>query len=785
MSKNFNLPAQKIPDSKKTKKWFKENIDAIDSNGFFLEEGVRASYKNRRINYDLYNGKLDMNDLVRTVNPNELKGLNLEQKIQHYPIAVPRLNVLIGEELKRRFDYKIILTNPDSVSIKEEEKLALYMQSVQEFLTNNYKEEELEKKMMDLQDYMDHDWQDHREIVANKILRHLFQELKLKHEFNDGFKDVLLAGEEYYMADIVSGDPVLRRVDTEKVYWLRSGFSNRIEDSDLIVIDEYWSPGRIVDTYHDVLTNGEMDTIQRGITEGGGSSSNNPFRGTQEPDFVLAETNEEANIINGLIESATHGNTLNRSMDNHGNIRVLKVLWRSWRRVKKVKYFDEQGDEQFEYFPDSYKVDETKGESASYIWINEWLEATKIAEDIYVNLRPKPVQYHKLNNPSYCHPGIVGRTYSTSKFTTVSLMDRLKHYQYLYDTFFDRLNKLLSNHRGKVLVMDFSIIPDGWEPEQWFAYLANMNIAVKDSFKEGAKGAATGKLAGNLGRGGDHSYIDLDQSNAIQHYIGLLEFIKQQMSEISGVSDQRLGQIENRETIGGVERSITQSSHITEWYFSQHEDVKLDALALLLDTAKIAYKGKNKKVQYILDDLNIQMLNIDGDDVASHEYGIVATTNSRSQEMERTIMEGAYALMQRGEMQLSTLMDIFNSNSIADKRRKIETKEKQKAENESKQFEQQQAEIAQAREQAMQLEMAKLKLEDTKNIRDNETKLMIAGMNADELADAIAEGKLSLDQDKLTESQRQFDEKMMLDNDQFNRKLEVEKMKAQKSKTSN
>ena len=234
-----------------------------------------------------------------------------------------------------------------------------------------------------------------------------------------------------------------------------------------------------------------------------------------------------------------------------------------------------------------------------------------------------------------------------------------------------------------------------------------------------------------------------------------------------------------------MERSITQSSHITEWYFSQHEDVKLDALALLLDTAKIAYKGKNKKVQYILDDLNIQMLNIDGDDVASHEYGIVATTNSRSQEMERTIMEGAYALMQRGEMQLSTLMDIFNSNSIADKRRKIETKEKQKAENESKQFEQQQAEIAQAREQAMQLEMAKLKLEDTKNIRDNETKLMIAGMNADELADAIAEGKLSLDQDKLTESQRQFDEKMMLDNDQFNRKLEVEKMKAQKSKTSN
>lgn len=776
MSNKINIPAQKLPDSKKTKKWFKENINAIDESGFFLEEGVRASYKNRRINYDLYNGILNMSDLLKTVNPNEVKGLNLEKKIQHYPIAVPRLNVLIGEELKRRFDYKVILTNPDSVSHKEEEKLALYTKSVNEFLQKTYKEEELEKKLQELQEYMDHDWQDHREIISNKLLRHLFHELDLKEQFNDGFKDVLLAGEEYYMADIVSGEPVLKRLETEHVYWLRSGFSNKIEDSDLIVIDEYWSPGRVVDTYHDVLKNSEMDKIQSGLTStvGGGG---NPYKADSGSQFLLAETNEDQKIIDGLIETASQGNTLNQSYDNHGNIRVLKVLWRSWRRVKKVKYFDEFGDEQFEYFPDNYVVDESKGESATSIWINEWLEGTKIGADIYVNLRPKPIQYHKLDNPSYCHPGIVGRTYSTSKYTTVSLMDRLKNYQYMYDTFFDRLNKLLANHRGKVLVMDFSSVPDGWEPEQWFSYLANMNIAVKDSFKEGAKGASTGKLAGNLGRGGEHSYIDLDQSNAIQHYIGLLEFIKQQMSEISGVSDQRLGQIENRETIGGVERSITQSSHITEWYFSVHDDVKLDALELLLDTAKIAYKGKNKKVQYILDDQNIQMLNVDGDDLSSHEYGLVATTNNRSQELERTIMEGAYALMQRGEMQLSTLIDIFTSNSIADKRRKIETKEKQQSQQAQKQAEKEMELAEKARQDAKEMELAKLELENTKNLRDNETKYLIATLSNLGEDNSTDFEKLELERQKLEEGKRQFNEKLSVDKDHFSRKLAVDRQK--------
>jgi len=95
-------------------------------------------------------------------------------------------------------------------------------------------------------------------------------------------------------------------------------------------------------------------------------------------------------------------------------------------------------------------------------------------------------------------------------------------------------------------------------------YYAKANhIAVVDSFKEGNKGVATGKLAGMLNNQSS-GVIDADQGNAIQNDINLLQFIKMEMGEVMGITPQREGQVSNRETVGGVERAVLQSSHITE-----------------------------------------------------------------------------------------------------------------------------------------------------------------------------------------------------------------------------
>lgn len=149
-------------------------------------------------------------------------------------------------------------------------------------------------------------------------------------------------------------------------------------------------------------------------------------------------------------------------------------------------------------------------------------------------------------------------------------------------------NKLMAKNWGKILRLDLARVPKGWDIEKWIYYAKANGLAVEDSFKEGNIGAATGKLAGALNNASS-GVIDAEFGNSIQQQINLLEFIKLEMSEVAGITRQREGQVSNRETVGGVERATLQSSHITEWLFVIHDDVKKRALECFLETAKIAF----------------------------------------------------------------------------------------------------------------------------------------------------------------------------------------------------
>ena len=68
-----------------------------------------------------------MDDLSLLVNPEGIKGGFIPDRIQHYPIINSKLNVLRGEESKRTFDYKVIVTNPNAISdIEENKKKAVF-----------------------------------------------------------------------------------------------------------------------------------------------------------------------------------------------------------------------------------------------------------------------------------------------------------------------------------------------------------------------------------------------------------------------------------------------------------------------------------------------------------------------------------------------------------------------------------------------------------------------------------------------------------------------------------
>ena len=781
MSDFTNLPPQQLPFSRKNKAWRKKHLDWADSKTFFNYSLVRKSVIHKKINYDLLNGKLHMSDLAMILNPDNIKAGYVPERIQHYPIMNSKLNVLGGEELKRVFDYKVVVTNPNAISEIENNKKQELLTKVQQLLSEETQtEEEFNAELEKLNDFFTFEWQDMREVRANALLNHYSKELNFPILFNRGFNDAMAVGEEIYQCDIVGGEPIIERLNPLKVRVFKSGYSNKIEDADMIVLEDYWSPGKIIDTYYDVLTKKDMEYIEKmpNHTDQVTDSMDNidDRMGFVNGHMVGEEFTSQEGFFWDPIGMTDGVGTSLLPFDVAGNIRVLRVYWKSRRRIKKVKSYDPQtGEEVFNLYPETYVIDKDKGEEEKILYVNEAWEGTKIGNDIYVNMRPRVVQYNRLSNPSRCHFGIIGSIYNLNDDKPFSLVDMMKPYNYLYDTIHDRLNKLISGNWGMLINLDLAKVPKGWEIDKWMYFAKTNGIVVTDSFKEGNFGAATGKLAGALNNASS-GVINAELGNTIQQYTNLLEFIKMEMSDVSGISKQREGQISNRETVGGVERATLQSSYITEWLFLTHDDVKRRSLEAFLETAKIALKGRSKKFQYILSDNSSKVMIIDGDEFSENDYGLVVDNSNGTQELKQKLDMLAQAALQNQTLTFSTIMKLYNSSSLAEKQRMVE-KNEQDLMQRQQEAQQQQTQLQQQQMQAeAQAKEADMQLKDQMNQRDNETKIIVATISAQssKTDDGIQEPEFSEEaKAKLMESMRQFDAKMKLERD----KLAEEKIK--------
>lgn len=791
------FPPQQLSFSKKNKVWRKKCVDFGDNHSLINHHGTRKSWYNMHINYDLLNGVVHMEDMKLLINPFGIDASFIPDNIQHYAIINSKLNVLRGEESDRLFDPRVVVTNPTAISYMEEEKNKQVNAALQELLQDtSQSEEEFNREVEKLNKYFKYKYQDKREVTGNLFLNHYIQELEIPFKFNQGFVDAYAVGEEIYQCDIIGGEPTLERVDPREIRILMSGGSNKIEDADVIILERYKSPGYIIDAYWDQLSKKDIEKIS--------DSSYGTYGSTGEYTGAYDSVgNINAAIGNPLIampcdwqagDSYINPNDLfNDSSigqlapyDANGNVRVLQVYWKSRRKIKKVKSYDaETGEEVFNFYPETFYCDPNKGEEEQIFWINEAWEGTKIGEDIYVNMRPRPIQYNRLSNPSRCHFGIVGSIYALTGEEPFSMVDHMKPYAYLYDIVHDRLNKTLAKNVGKVIRMDFAKVPKGWDVDKWLYYINVNGVAVENSWNEGDIGAATGRLAASLNNNSS-GVIDASLGNDIQAHIQLLEWIGNKIGDLPGISRQREGQISNRETVGGVERATLQSSHITKWIFTIHDSVKKRALECFLETAKIAYKGRKIKFDYILTDGSKKTLEIDGDDFAECDYGLVVDCGTDVQELNQQLGSLAQAGLQNDKMNFSTLMKIYTTKSVSERMRMIEDYEEmvmeQAQQAQQQQMQQQQMEM----QQRAQSEQAKMEMEYQMHQEKLQNNVMVAEINSKAEADRLMlmnhdndEANI-LEREKIAEDARQFDRKLAFDREKLKADTDIKRKQLNK-----
>jgi hypothetical protein len=753
------MPRQQLPDNEKTESWAKDCVDACEGMVLIYNDNIRESRLNKQSNYNLYNGILDKKELEKISNPYNLQGSTFPTTPRNYPITNPYIKKLVGEEFNRRFDWHLAVINPDAISSKMAEMKEIINNKVIEIIQNQQKltPEQLqdpkiqEQVQAEIQAEVEKvgEYRDRREEGGTKILEYYYRYLDLKYLFNKGWEDAIIAGEELYAIDEINSDPVVRRCNPLTTYFLTNPQTNRLEDSDIVVEEMFEPLGKIMDDYYKFLSPEDIKYLET-LNGFSGRNTTNGLLNYNEPNVFLDYNENTATLSNNF--------QLNQGIDLNGNIRVLRCVWRSLRKINLLHYLDENGDEQIVPMHESYKPRKTKGEWVEGLWIGEFWEGTKIANKIYVKLKPRSIQFRKLNNLSYCQSGYVGTVYNTNSSRVNSLFDIMKPYQYSFIAMSYRTELAFIKAKGKIGIIDTAMIPDGMNVDTWMYYAELMGWAVTDSFKEGKKGAATGKLAANVAN--QAREINLDLGNYIQQHISYLQYIEAQLDKITGINNARRGDTPASAGLGVTQEAQRASSDMTEQYFRLHDNVKLRVLSAVLETAKYCLKKGSKTFQMILDDLSTEIFTVDGETINEAEYGILMSDATNDQDTLNTLKRAMEMAIQTGKVDSEQLLDITSNSSMSSIRRKIKNNIKETKKIQQEQF----AKEQEVREQEIQaklkaeqdklaLEYEKLNREDVNKQLDREVKIYESELKAYALDEGSATGNIQATADSALKQQ--------------------------------
>ena len=230
--------------------------------------------------------------------------------------------------------------------------------------------------------------------------------------------------------------------------------------------------------------------------------------------------------------------------------------------------------------------------------------------------------------------------------------------------------------------------------------------------------------------------LDLTMSNVISEYIQLMDKIEQLAGTISGITEQRQGAISSSELVGNVERSVVQSSHITEPLFWAHAQCKRHVLNMLLNTAKGAWQQSGKKkLSYIFDNGERAFLDI-ADKFYYEDMDVFVSDTSKDLENIQKLQQLIQPAMQNGASLLEAAEILTNDNfniikqKLAAMQKRQEELQQQQQQAEAQAQQQLQQMQNEAKQQELMLQEAQMDLDRYKIDQDNATKITVAEISA-------------------------------------------------------
>ena len=798
--RNINqFPLQRLPMSKKTQDWKEACVDYIagHSQGSSRDGNNRSRKEEMQTYYDLYNSIYSEKDLKYVTNPFKQQD-GFPAMAQDYNIIKPKIDLLLGEETKRPFNFRVVHTSDIATSEIQDKAKQMIIDYIQATIMSKLGPEEQARYQEALQSgeimtpeqiqkYLSKDYKDIAEITAYHSLNYLKNKLNITHEFFKGWKDALIGGEEIYYVGIVNGEPCLQRINP--IY-----FDYDSDTSDLEFIHEaQWccyemimSLTEVYDRLYDKMSEKQLNELLDMMDDRSKGGVTPEVRKTSL-DYPHIKTHS----INGFSSNP---------FEEADNIHVWHCCWKSLKKIGFVNIINPETG-----MPEEYQVDETYKETGNELdvewkWIIEVWEGYRIGQDLYVGIQPVEYQHISADNPNAQRLPYTGVIYNNTNSRPRSLVSMMKPLQYMYIVLWYRLELAMARDKGKVVTMDITQIPKSMNIDvaKWMHYLSALGVNFVNPYEEGWD--IPGREGGKPSQFNQISALDLTMANTIDQYINLMDKIESMLSEISGVSKQREGSISSNELVGNVERSVVQSAHITEPWFWVHNQVKKECLTMLLDTAKHAWKDNKTSIQYVLDDATRAFLTL-SDDFFYEDMDIFVEDTTKNQQQIEALKNLMQPAMQNGAslLDIAEIITMDNVTMIRSKLEEIEQKrieQQQAMEQAQAEREQQMAQIQnEIKEEELMLKEAEMDLKKYEIDSNNATKITVAQLNAyrgaenmdqdgSGVPDVIEIGKQAIEQQKvnsdIASKQFEFNNKkreMEMKREIENKKIELEKQK--------
>lgn len=607
--------------------------------------------------YSAVEGVINPNDYNYILNPFNIDvdtdRIKTGGRLRDYNIIRGIVNLLMGEFGRRVHEYSVTDFNPNDEIKYKDQLLIKTKQYYAQLAVNSLNEQgfptgqnskEMPTYEQFLQDFK-RDYDQNRVITGQEAIDYIRFHQEIDDKLLDLYWDWVIVGRCFSFKEVRFDDVTYEYVPAHEIFVPNETHSKYIEDRSYVIRRRVIPISKVIDIFNDELTEDEIKLLEKKYLNKHLSTGFEQYWNFGHRGYVKYAKNMQECTYDGFFQNNTQG------------IEVFHIQFKSFRKIGELTYIDELGQVSKMEVGENYVLNKEQGDiSIKWKWINQVEEVWKLAQEVYLGMKPLKTNRSELNNNSsqkLSYNGIISRT----KVGQInSIVKEGIPYQLLINGQHYQLEKILNKNKDKILIMPYGLIPKKKgisAKEQMYHADATSILWVDETAPNAALSAQMIKS------------VDLSLGNYIKETYGIIQLIKQSYWDSIGMNSQRYSDIAQGAGKAVTEQAIVRSSLITYELNRLIDKLLQRDYQGLLDYSKFAWIN-GKKLNYIRTDGSRAFIELNQDDAIYHletDYGIFVKDSVGMTEAINQYRQLGLAFAQNGG-NMSGMAELFTNNNM-------------------------------------------------------------------------------------------------------------------------